>query len=198
MNADIPKSLPWYTINIMGYKIPILPPPQHLTPRLKDAIQSLGVSEGHASLDDNEVQNNVDIEKDTNDREIQNLENSAKITKMSENLENTLRKNFELGNQISSLSKEKIALNVEKEQLGEKIVGLSKEKIDLEVSLKQSRTELEAQKEESKTKMNEMEVKMRSEIDSLKNQIRQELKNKVDASIQTDKVSLFIGLETTL
>ena len=198
LNADIPKSLPWYTINIMGYKIPILPPPQHLTPRLKDAIQSLGVSEGPASLDVNEVQSNVDIEKDTNDREIQNLENSAKITKMSENLENTLRKNFELGNQISSLSKEKIALNVEKEQLGEKIVGLSKEKIDLEVSLKQSRTELEAQKEESKTKMNEMEVKMRSEIDSLKNQIRQELKNKVDASIQTDKVSLFIGLETTL
>ena len=190
LNSDIPKSLPWYTINIMGYQIPILPPPQRLSPRLKEAIQSLGVSESDPdSSTDNEIQNDADIEKLIND---QKAENSEKMTKISENLENTLRKNFELGNQISSLSKEKNALNVEKAQLGEKIVGLSKEKNDLEVSLKNSRNELEAQKEESKAKMNEMELKMKSEIDVLKNQIRQELKNKVDASIQSDKVRLVV------
>ena len=190
LNSDIPKSLPWYTINIMGYQIPILPPPQRLSPKLKHAIQSLGAI---PTSDGNEVQKEDDIEKDDmikiiNDQKSENSKNSEKMTQMSENLENTLRKNFELGNQISSLNKEKSALNAEKEQLGEKIVGLSKEKDDLEANLKSSRNELEAQKEESKNKMNEMEQKMKSEIDSLKNQIRQELKNKVDASIQTDKV----------
>ena len=190
LNSDIPKSLPWYTINIMGYQIPILPPPQRLSPKLKHAIQSLGAI---PTSDGNEVQKEDDIEKDDmikiiNDQKSENSKNSEKMTQMSENLENTLRKNFELGNQISSLSKEKTALNAEKEQLGEKIVGLSKEKDDLEANLKSSISQLEAQKEESKNKMNEMEQKMKSEIDSLKNQIRQELKNKVDASIQTDKV----------
>ena len=185
LNSDIPKSLPWYTINIMGYQIPILPPPQRLSPKLKDAIQSLGVI---PTSDGNEIQKEDDIEKEITNQKTENFENSEKMTQMSENLENTLRKNFELGNQISSLNKEKSALNAEKEQLGEKIVGLSKEKDDLEANLKSSRSQLEAQKEESKNKMNEMEQKMKSEIDSLKNQIRQELKNKVDASIQTDKV----------
>ena len=174
----------------MGYQIPILPPPQRLSPKLKHAIQSLGAI---PTSDGNEVQKEDYIEKDDmikiiNDQKSENSKNSEKMTQMSENLENTLRKNFELGNQISSLSKEKTALNAVKEQLGEKIVGLSKEKDDLEANLKSSRNQLEAQKEESKNKMNEMEQKMKSEIDSLKNQIRQELKNKVDASIQTDKV----------
>ena len=46
---------------LMGYQIPILPPPQRLSPKLKDAIQSLGVI---PTSDGNEVRKEDDIEKE--------------------------------------------------------------------------------------------------------------------------------------